>query len=111
MDARLRSVGGRLKARFAAGRHSTAVAALALSKLPKGAWVKLTCCGRGCPPGSTTVGAHRGRAHLTSLFRRRRLCPGAVISLRVTAKNRAGRLIKFKVRAGKKPKRTEKRLG
>ncbi len=71
-----------------------------------GTAVKVRCKGRGCPQGTTTrrIGK-RGRVSLTSIFRGRRLRPGAVVRLDITASGKRGRRITWTVRRGRAPKR------
>jgi RTX calcium-binding nonapeptide repeat (4 copies)/Putative metal-binding motif len=81
----------------------TKVARLVVRDVPAGARVTLRCRGKGCGFRRKTAAAHRGRASLTKLFKGRRLKPGAVVEVRVTAPGKIGSVVRFTVRARKLP--------
>jgi Ca2+-binding RTX toxin-like protein len=81
----------------------TKVARLVVRDVPAGARVTLRCRGKGCGFRSKTAAARRGRASLTKLFKGRRLKPGAVAEVRVTAPGKIGSVVRFTVRARKLP--------
>jgi hypothetical protein len=71
-------------------RHGlTTIRKLAISRLPAGGKVKLSCRGTGCRFASRTVKAHDGRADLTRLVRKLRLGKGARLVVRRIAPGRA----------------------
>jgi len=85
-------------------RKGAKVDALAVANAPQGARVRVTCSGGGCAfaRATLTVG-RRGGAALTRRFKGRRLRPGAVIEVRVTAAGHFGKVVRYTVRAGKLP--------
>lgn len=75
-------------------RRYTKVKRLVVEDVPAGATVTVN----GAPARVTG-----GRASLTKRFKGRRLTPGKVIEIRVTAPGMTGRTIRFAIRAGKLP--------
>lgn len=96
-------IAARVKNRWQSFRRYTTVLALVARKLPKGARVEVRCKGRGCPFGRRTAKVRGSQAVLTKLFRGRRLRPGAVIEVRVTAPGTIGRSIAYTIKAHKLP--------
>jgi Putative metal-binding motif len=84
----------------------TRVLQLEVSRLTAGTRVKVTCRtkAKGCPFASKTVAVRRGKAKLTSLFKHRRLKPGARIDVSITAPAAIGKLVRFTIRRNRIPK-------
>jgi hypothetical protein len=91
------------RTRFAAGRRGTAVLLLALRAPKPGTVVQVRCerRGNGCPFRTRTV---RAGADVAKLFRGRRLSAGAVLELRVSRPGTVGRLFRWEMRKGKRPR-------
>jgi hypothetical protein len=89
--------------RWAAGRR-TRVLALRVRRAPRGARVTVRCRGGGCPRRVGRVVATNGSATLTAHFKGRRLRPGAVVEVRVTAPGTVGRAVRWTVRRNKPPR-------
>jgi hypothetical protein len=88
-----------------ASRTSTKFTRLRVAEAPPGAAVAVSCSGKrkGCPkPKNFTVGA-KGTATLSGMFRKR-LKPGAVVTVSVTAPNMVGRVKRFTIRRSHTPK-------
>jgi Ca2+-binding RTX toxin-like protein len=85
---------------------TTRVILLEVKGLPAGAKVKVTCKtkAKGCPFTSKTAAVRGGKAKLTSLFKHRKLKPGARIDVSVTAPAAIGKLVRFTIRRNKIPK-------
>jgi Thrombospondin type 3 repeat len=91
-----------------AGKRSTRFTKLAVTKVPAGAKVRITCktAAAGCPFKSKTVKAKQaGTVNLLALLKKRSLRPGAVLTIRVSAPGAIGKTAVITVRAGKAPKR------
>jgi hypothetical protein len=86
-------------------RKSTKLSKLQVAEAPPGASVSVTCSGKhkGCPKARTMTTNAKGSASLTKLFRKR-LRPGAVISVSVTAPNTVGRVKKLTIRRSNTPR-------
>jgi hypothetical protein len=87
----------------------TKVLVLRVDHLPRGAQVRVTCTGRGCPLTSRTVAVHRsapgaGGANLVTLFGRHPLRPGTVIAVTVARRGWIGKHYSLKVRAAHGPR-------
>jgi hypothetical protein len=83
----------------------TKLTRLRVAEAPPGASVAVTCTGKrkGCPrPKTFTVNA-KGTATLSKMFRKR-LRPGAVITVAVTAPNTVGRVKRLTIRRGHTPR-------
>ena len=81
------------------------VDSLRVSEAPPGATVSVACSGKrkGCPKPRTVHANARGSASLTRVFRKR-LRAGAVVSVTVTAPNTVGRVRRYTIRRGGKPR-------
>ena len=75
---------------------------------PRGARVKVTCTGRGCPFASRRRVVETGRVRLSSFARV--LVAGARIQVYVRAPDVIGRYVGFRIRAGRRPIRTDRCL-
>ena len=73
----------------------------------KGFRVEASCSGRACKP---TRSAGRGSAVRLKRMERAYL-PGIVLTIRVTAPDATGKLVRIKVRRGKPPLRNDRCLG
>ena len=85
----------------------TGVKKLTVKKLPAGARVEVRCKGPRCPFKRDTAKVAKGSAPLKKLFGKRKLGAGAVVEIRITAPGIDGRAVRFRMRAGKFPKRVE----
>ena len=75
---------------------------------PRGARVKVTCTGRGCPFATRRRVVETGRVRLSNFDRV--LVAGARIQVYVRAPGVIGRFVGFRIRAGKRPLRAERCL-
>jgi PKD repeat protein len=75
---------------------------------PRGARVTVRCTGKGCPFRSRRRIAETGRVRLSAFARV--LAAGARIEVFVRAPNVIGRYVSFRIRAGKRPVRTDRCL-
>jgi hypothetical protein len=93
------------RARFASGPRGTSVLVLALPGLRPGSAVQVRCerRGNGCPFLARTV---KEGTDLARLFRGRRLSAGAVLELRVTRPGTVGRVFRWEMRRGRRPRAT-----
>ncbi|HET6548342.1 MAG TPA: MopE-related protein [Solirubrobacter sp.] len=85
---------------------ATRVLRLELRNAPKGARVVLRCRGRGCPKQRTvrrTVPRDLAPVRFTKRFKRKRLRPGARLTMAVTATGFTGRTWSYKVKRGELP--------
>ena len=87
----------------------TEVAVLRLRLLPTGARIQVRCTNRsrGCPFTSRRLRIRSGRANATTLFRGAELETGAVIEIRITARDTIGRVFRYTMRSRKLPARRE----
>jgi hypothetical protein len=79
---------------------------LDIVNVPAGAKVQATCKGKGCKKKRIVkrIRTKTRRVHLAKALRRdRRLHPGAVVEVRVTAPGRIGKVFRFRIRAYKPP--------
>jgi PKD domain len=95
----------------AVGQRGTRVRELVV-RAPAGARVRVRCRGGGCPRRSFVIKAGL-QAHATRIirihrFRRHTLRPGAAIEIRVTKRGDIGKFTRFRIRAGKPPRRTDR---
>ena len=80
---------------------------LVVRKIPRGARVEVRCRGGGCPFARRTLRRNRrGSASATKLFRGRRLRPGTVVEVRVTARYAIGAVRRLRMRSGSRPQST-----
>ncbi len=87
-------------------RRATVLTRLRVRGAPAGAELELRCDGRGCRRARERVRLEDGAARLTARFAGRRLRPGTVVELRITAPGRIGRVERLVVRRRKDPRRT-----
>jgi hypothetical protein len=59
---------------------------------------------RHCPFRTTTLARRHGAVKLTPLFHKRRLRPGTVVEVRITAPGRIGRVSRVTIRSTKGPR-------
>ncbi len=104
--------------RFSPGHRFTTVDRLVVDHVPAKAAVNVTCVGGGCPfsvsrnvaPRACTSKACRRAPRklrtvsLTHLFAKRQLVPGTVLDVSVTERGAIGRVVLFRIRAGRRPK-------
>jgi Ca2+-binding RTX toxin-like protein len=104
-DARAPLVSGRLSFDFTAFPNGTTRAdRLIVRELQAGGRAELRCSGR-CSFRKKVGKARAGTVNLRKLIRGR-LRTGAVLEVRLTAPGTIGRVVRFKMRNGKPPKRT-----
>jgi hypothetical protein len=89
----------------------TKVLVLTVGHVLRGARVRVTCAGRGCPLASRAVAVRHSTlsangVNLMALFGGRRLRPGTVIAVTVERRGWIGKRYVFKVRAGRAPRLT-----
>jgi Putative metal-binding motif len=81
----------------------TRVTRLRVLDAPPGAAVDIVCHGRGCSfKGRSFAAGENGVVGLTRLFKRK-LRPGATITVRITAPSAIGRYVRYTVRRGRLP--------
>jgi hypothetical protein len=71
--------------------------------VPTGATIGLACRGKGCPFKSKTVPTRRANVKLTPYFKQRRLRPGTVVDVQITAPGRIGKVSRVTIRKTKTP--------
>jgi hypothetical protein len=86
-------------------RSSTRLVRLRVTEAPGGATVTVRCRGshKGCPRPRTFSANAAGRVTLTGMFRKR-LRPGAVVEVSVSAPNRISKVVRFTIRRGHSPR-------
>ena len=84
----------------------TRVRRLTIRAIPKGAVVEVRCRGRGCPYKRKRLAPRTATLDLTKSLRRARLRPRAVLEIRITLKDRIGKVVRYTVRSKGKPKVT-----
>jgi Ca2+-binding RTX toxin-like protein len=83
----------------------TKVVRLTVRDAPVGAVARVRCRGRGCPAGVKRQRSKGGKElRFAGFFRGRRLRVGAVIEVRITLAGRIGKVVRYTVVAGRKPK-------
>jgi hypothetical protein len=108
-DADFARLATRITAELRAARV-TVFAALRLRDAVAGSTVRITCRGRGCPrglPSQTRVTRTQAQRSILGRLAGARLRPGAVVEVRVTAPETIGRVARWRIRAGKAPKKAE----
>jgi hypothetical protein len=80
----------------------TEVLQLAVSGVPKGGAVTVTCRGRGCPFVRRTI-RHERRPDLTRLFHGAHLSPGTTVEITITAPDAVGKVDIFEIQADAAP--------
>ena len=95
-----------VSARWRVKRRFTVLTRLRVRGAPAGAKLAVRCDGRGCPGIRRRVKLVDGGASLSGRFAGRRLRPGTVVELRITAPGRIGRVERLVVRRRKDPRRT-----
>jgi Ca2+-binding RTX toxin-like protein len=98
----LPKVAAQIQASWKVNKAHAKLRRLNVSKVPAGGKVEVLCAGKGCAFSRKTATVKRGAAALTRLFKGRKLKPGAVIEVRVTAPGMTGQVVRFTVRKGKK---------
>jgi hypothetical protein len=105
-----------LSAAFELGQRGTRVARLTLKNVPDGVTLRLRCKSPSrtarshrCPFSRTTVPLDGGvsKIALAKHFKNRSLAPRTVFTLFLTAPRRLGASVRFKVRSGRAPVRTD----
>jgi NHL repeat len=81
----------------------TVITAVVARDVPAGAIVGLSCRGSGCPFKAKTVRGRRANVKLTAFFRQRRLRPGTVVDVQITAPGRIGKVSRITIRKTKAP--------
>jgi hypothetical protein len=103
-QARLKHNGARVVTNWLAFARHTRVDVLRLRDIPVGGRATLRCTGRGCPfRKAKRLRIRDGRANATGLFEGKRLRPGAVIAIRVTAPGTMGKIVRYTMRSRRPP--------
>jgi hypothetical protein len=91
-----------------AGKRFTRVTALSVEDLTATAKVTVSCNGKGCPKSTRRVSSRPGakRLVLTSLLRRAKLRPGAVVRVQVAQSGTPTVTTALKIQRGKAPRAT-----
>jgi Ca2+-binding RTX toxin-like protein len=98
----LPKVAAQIQASWTLNKAYAKLARLNVSKVPAGGKVEVLCSGKGCAFSRRAATVKGGKASLAKLFKARKLKPGAVIEIRVTAPGKTGQVVRFTVRKGKK---------
>jgi hypothetical protein len=85
-------------------RSETVLTRAVVNDVPVGATVIVRCRGGGCPFKSKTIRHRHGQVKLTRAFRHRRLRPGTVVEVRITAPGRIGKVSRLIIRRAKAPR-------
>ena len=97
-------VSSTLQWQFQYHRAYTLVTMLQAERVAEGMTVSLRCAGSSCPFSRVSLpGAARSSVDLLPQFRRRRLRPGAQITVRITRSHWIGKYYSFTVRGGRGP--------
>jgi hemolysin type calcium-binding protein len=106
-DARLRRNRAHITNVWVSFTDYTVVSALRFTDLPRGARVRVSCRGRGCPFKRKLVKVENRRANATKLFSGARLALGTRVEVRITARDTMGKVVRYTMRSRKIPaKRT-----
>jgi RTX calcium-binding nonapeptide repeat (4 copies)/Putative metal-binding motif len=94
---------------FKVSKAGTLVSKLTAVNLVDGTVIKLSCSGKnkGCPFKLRKSTASSSTKKLAGSFGKRRVKPGAVIEVRLQPPGDTARVVRFQVRKGKQPKRTQ----
>jgi hypothetical protein len=98
----LPKVAAQIQASWTLNKAFAKLRKLNVSKVPAGGKVQVLCTGKGCAFARKSAPVKGGGASLVKLFKGRKLKPGAVIEVRVTAPGMTGQVVRFTVRKGKK---------
>ena len=102
--------GATVKARWRVRRSRTTITRLRIGKIVSGTLVEVRCSGRRCPFTRKRTGrVRRGVINALALFApsdRDALRAGQTLEIRVTAPGQNGKVVRFRLRRGKLPKRT-----
>jgi putative CocE/NonD family hydrolase len=93
-------------ARWSVAKRFARLTRLAVTKVPVGATVTVSCKGRGCPFKSRRFARGAGgTTTVTKPFKGKRLRPGVVLEVRITKPGAIGKVFTYKLVKGKTPKR------
>ena len=108
-DAPYRTNTARITNNWVAFIEYTAVGTLSMRDLPSGAKVQVRCTTKrkGCPFKKKTLRVRNRRANATKLFKGEQLLPGAVIEVRITARDTIGKIVRYTMRSRKLPAKRE----
>jgi hypothetical protein len=95
-------LGARIVGRWGLARRYTTVFDLTVKDVPADGRVVVLCRGGGCPMARRAVSLKGGSARLAKLFKGRRLKPGTVVEIRITAPGKIGKVVRYSVRAKRK---------
>jgi len=84
-------------------RSGTVLNRVVAKSVPLVATVLVSCRGRGCPFTSKKVRHRHQTVNMTRLFRHRRLRPRTVVEVRITARDRIGKVSRLTIRKAKPP--------
>jgi len=93
----------RIGTKWGALTSYTRVLRLTFSDVPSGGTVRVLCTGTGCPFKSKSFKVSRQKATATKAFKDRRLRPGAVIEVRITARDTMGKVVRYTMRRRRSP--------
>lgn len=96
-----------IRAGFQVFSTHTTIARLAVTGLPSIATLQLRCSGSGCPFQVRTLKTVRAKATAAALLAQRRLRPGAVVEVRLTAPGYVGKASRYAIRARRVPLRRD----
>ncbi|HEX8206855.1 MAG TPA: hypothetical protein VF587_12415 [Solirubrobacteraceae bacterium] len=98
-----------VRARWRARRRFTRVRALSVRRVAEREQLQLRCRGRGCPFRSRRIRRRAGATSvsLTRRFARRRLRPRTVVEVRITRAGAIGKVVRFTMRRGRRPRRSD----
>jgi hypothetical protein len=88
----------------------TTVQALTVHSPPSRAKVIVLCHGGGCPFGRRVGRKRAGQVALAPLFHGAHLSPGTMVTVEVTAQNKVGKVLVFKINSGNPPSEVERCL-
>jgi len=98
----------RIAWRAVANKRFTRITELTVSDLTAAAKATVSCKGKGCPKRARTVSSRGGakRLSLTSLLRKAKLRPGAIVNVRVAQRGTRTVTLQLKIQRDKAPKAT-----
>jgi hypothetical protein len=102
-------VRSRVTARWSVHGSRVRITKLLVSRVPSGGAVELRCTGRRCPvTHKRGAKPRRGKVNLLNAIkerRRSRFRAGQIVQVRVTAKERIGKVVRYRLRKGRTPDR------
>jgi putative metal-binding protein/hemolysin type calcium-binding protein len=96
-----------IRTRWQAFDEYTLVTRLTFAALPAHAKVRLRCRGGGCPFARKALRVRHRRASATKLLKGHRLEPGALLEVRITARDTIGKVVRYRIRSHALPTRRQ----